>query len=547
MKKAIILILMLLLGAIGLTDAQIMPSVMPYVTPNENTIDAPHNETNGFTCYDCHPNTPGTIVEYPDADTLCTYCHSNPNPGGYFKGPQGAPSVLTHSSDKTSTKYGNWSIRCIDCHWTQRVQVDQNLEERHGQLQLHKYGFDLSSGIYLVTGTIDSFTDDGTAYTTFTYSYPVENKAGWLDYSRWYQKSSNYFPLDFPFSGKERGVILIPDVNQPLVNFEVFYATNNTITVKGSLTSAFPGNTVPPYSTFAIIYGQFIRESVVDNNGIERPIIFFDNSGADSFAINENYPDPDLSPDGICQVCHTMTKYWRQDGTSAGDGVHTDQNGTNCMNCHSHKTGFGVLCYQCHGYPPIESVPNSLSTGGNSGLVEPSTGSQIAGAHGLHIEKGYDCEHCHPYSTGQTPTHPDNSVTIGFPLFGGDIGGGSYDGQTGVNYNAGTTDPLTTVSNNGSKQCGNIYCHSTGQGPTADDPAPSYSTPQWDNPATGACGTCHKTVTGSTLGRIDTGSHAEHLDSSSVVSGCADCHNGVSYDDSTYSSYMHADIMIDAR
>jgi len=88
MKKAIILILMLLLGAIGLTDAQIMPSVMPYVTPNENTIDAPHNETNGFTCYDCHPNTPGTIVEYPDADTLCTYCHSNPNPGGYFKGPK---------------------------------------------------------------------------------------------------------------------------------------------------------------------------------------------------------------------------------------------------------------------------------------------------------------------------------------------------------------------------------------------------------------------------------------------------------------------------
>lgn len=538
MKKAVILILMLLLGTIGLTNAQMLnPNLLPYVDQSAKTLDAPHNGTGGFTCYDCHSSDPSSGVPYTDA--LCTFCHSNPMKEGYFKGQQGAPAVLTHASDLTSTTYGSWSVKCIDCHWV------QGIGEAHGQKQLHYFGPDT----YLVTGMINSFADDYISTTTFYYSNPApaNGKTSWMDFNRWYSKSKNDFQKN-PFSGNERGVILIPDINQPLVNFEVVYATADSITVKGSLSSAFPDNTVSPGNTFAIIYGQFIRETIYDKYGTGKFVKFFDNNGSNSFAFNENLSDYDPAPDGICQVCHTMTKYWRQDGSSAGNGVHANQNGTNCMDCHAHEIGFGSPCYQCHGNPPVESVPNSLSSGGNSGLVDQpaATNSKTAGAHYLHVKtRGYECNQCHFNSTGSSATHRDMSITIGFFLFGGDVEGGLYDGQTGVNYNATNTNPFTSVSNNGSKQCGNIYCHSSGQGSTANNAIPEYSMPQWDNPATGACGTCHKTVTGSALGRIDTGSHASHLDSSSVVKGCGDCHAGAANDGSSYNSPIHINRMID--
>jgi len=42
--------------------------------------------------------------------------------------------------------------------------------------------------------------------------------------------------------------------------------------------------------------------------------------------------------DGICEICHTQTEYYRNDGT--GD---EHQVGENCLNCHSHKNGFMPL------------------------------------------------------------------------------------------------------------------------------------------------------------------------------------------------------------
>lgn len=66
-----------------------------------------------------------------------------------------------------------------------------------------------------------------------------------------------------------------------------------------------------------------------------REVRFLRYTGANSFA------DGDKTYDGICEVCHTQTKYYRRDGTgfvNHSGGVNYD--GKRCIACHSHSTGF---------------------------------------------------------------------------------------------------------------------------------------------------------------------------------------------------------------
>src|SRR6185369_11422460 len=70
---------------------------------------------------------------------------------------------------------------------------------------------------------------------------------------------------------------------------------------------------------------------------------------------------------GLCQVCHTKTKYFL-----AGVPEHTHDT-TGCLACHDHKSPNGGFlsrpakqCDSCHGYPPApRSVPAGFGTLGN--------------------------------------------------------------------------------------------------------------------------------------------------------------------------------------
>jgi predicted CxxxxCH...CXXCH cytochrome family protein len=473
-----------LLILIGLMVLVMAASASAYVLP----IDSPHNSSTNIICGDCHSLF--TIGAYDDS--VCLSCHINDTGGGYTK--NNAPKVVTHSSATTSAKYGVWTNNCISCHWIQNAL--------HGQMQVLFYG----SQAYLVTGTITSITDNGDGTTTFGYGGLVVNKAGWGDFNRWGQKSGN-----------ERGLIMYPNIANNRVNFEVESADATTITVTGGINTAFPG-TVNIGNTLALVYGQFVRSSVSPTGGLGNAVKFFDNTSDNSFANDESGTGTDPNPDGICQVCHTQTLHWRNDGTLAAQGVHSAQNGANCMQCHPHAQGFAPTgaCDSCHGFPPIEDVPNAASTGGNSGYVDnPAlTGTTTAGKHDLHANTmGFGCDTCH---TGGMPASAINnfSIEIGFDIFG--TPGGDYDGRTlplpnGYSYAAG--NPQTNITNSNNMSCTNIYCHSTVQ---ADGGlgAPTYATPTW----TGAvvCGDCHA------INPI-TGSHNPHLGQGY---GCADCHNG---------------------
>ncbi len=70
------------------------------------------------------------------------------------------------------------------------------------------------------------------------------------------------------------------------------------------------------------------------NSGI-KTVVFLNMTGRNSFA------DGDATYDGVCEVCHTTTKYYRNDGTGfANHSGGFNYNGRDCTACHSHVGGF---------------------------------------------------------------------------------------------------------------------------------------------------------------------------------------------------------------
>jgi len=153
-------------------------------------------------------------------------------------------------------------------------------------------------------------------------------------------------------------------------------------------------------------YGKLIRTTIqLDNiTGAIPPktgsknVKFIGATGANSFA------DGDGTYDGICEVCHTKTKYFRNNGTGI-DQNHGGKNGTNCITCHNHANGFlhggggGNGCESCHGHDSgYEYSPGLFSQGAGT-----------TGSHSTHTENDTDdlkgpnvaCNKCH--DTGNFP------------------------------------------------------------------------------------------------------------------------------------------------
>lgn len=85
--------------------------------------------------------------------------------------------------------------------------------------------------------------------------------------------------------------------------------------------------------------------------------------------------------DGVCETCHTQTRYHRN--SAAGD--HTHHAGQQCTICHHHDVGFGSPCVACH-----ESSPTRLATGSHP--------THLRGANGPHLS---DCGVCHGAGASQ--------------------------------------------------------------------------------------------------------------------------------------------------
>ena len=264
--------------------------ILTPVFADQSGIDFPHNSMNGINCSKCHANpysppigdhVPPEFVGTIDDTTwnnVCWSCHGETSPLPYTK---------THSSLTTSDKYGPWSIECKTCHWP------------HHQMQMRAYGPES----FVHTATIDSVTA-----TSIT-------KSGGTPWQE--NEYAGYIVI--PNLNSINGVTYDSSIYDSSYNYRIINNTADTLTVQGTIDLAF----VTPGNTMAIIYGNLIKDTIVTPNSGIKTAKLFENSGPNSFADDETDSGIDPTPEGICQVCHTLTDHWLNNGTVSATGSHT--------------------------------------------------------------------------------------------------------------------------------------------------------------------------------------------------------------------------------
>ena len=306
--------------------------------------DYPHNDTNDIGCESCHylrdgnlPPWSGHVPQNIDDTATNNLCWSCHND-------LQAPYVRTHSSLSTGNKYGDWSMPCTVCH------------DQHKQAQCRMYG----SSAYLYSGI-----SSAVSATEITQA-----GAGWVP-NQW------------------AGMTVIGDVLSSHYSYRVQSNTADTLVVKGPVDQTV----VQVGDNFAIVYGRLVRSTIKSPTSGDRLTKLFANSGDNSFA------DGDNTYDGVCEVCHTQTNHFRNDG-SGPDQHHMNVGGAgglNCISCHSHKTGFA------HG-----------GGAGGQGCGTASTCHGLRGSHPMHVsgvQLSLVCSDCH--NTSSFPLFVDGPEKAG--------------------------------------------------------------------------------------------------------------------------------------
>lgn len=334
-----------------------------------SVIDAPHNETNDIKCGHCHAysvwwqyspaaNNDGTPYAQI-TDGVCNKCHA---PGG------SAPNKISHSwgsmLDIHDTYLGVWETKCLDCH------------NPHYQDQLNWQGTN-GADLFLVSGTIAAGSiqvNPGTNTTTLDYKN-ADAHANWTDPALWSKKSNDGRGLILVISDTAQNTFEISSATQ-LVGIVPGSANGTgTITLQGSLPTSYNAAD----TNFAVIYGQLIKKSIATPTSGAKDVKFFDASltyASDTIGGTADMTaDPIANPpQGICQVCHTKTKYYNNDGKQpdranpAGPRVAAlAHNSTSpCTGCHAISVGFrptnadhtfisnlGTTCANCHNQADI--------------------------------------------------------------------------------------------------------------------------------------------------------------------------------------------------
>ena len=143
------------------------------------------------------------------------------------------------------------------------------------------------------------------------------------------------------------------------------------------------------------------------NSGIRN--VVFVSRGTDAGGIVENsFADADFDAngyyDGVCEVCHTQTKYHRNN--SSGD--HTHKTGRTCTVCHPHSDSFvpaGGACTDCHN-ASVGTAPDAFrNVVGAGGDFANFTSRHVFGG----TATNWDCIVCH--AEGSTTSSGANIST----------------------------------------------------------------------------------------------------------------------------------------
>ena len=242
------------------------------------------------------------------------------------------------------------------------------------------------------------------------------------------------------------GNIVVPNTARADYNYKIIGNTANTLTVKGlvNTTYAAAGNLL------GISYGKFIRATInlsdIGKPAESKTVRLFKPAGVNSFADG----DP-AAIDGICEVCHTQTSAWHNDGTLAGVAAHSGLKGSNCISCHPHSEGFRAVyeCLDCHADAINSRAAVGQQFSGNSHHVQ--TGSTITS------DKCYQC-HWEADATGKLTGHHSAmpGAAVDLVIYGSGTRPETYTaGSTAVAYTAdGSRSQILSINSH----C--LGCHS---------------------------------------------------------------------------------------
>jgi predicted CXXCH cytochrome family protein len=344
-----------------------------------DTLDYPHSYINNISCNSCHfvyGDEPSLLPEWTatepqDIDdtqynTLCWGCHNDIK----------APYQRTHSSLQINASYGDWSVECRVCHHPHRqeqireygdasylssgistsIEIDQPVP---GQSQIYKedagwtddtyqglvvipntvssklkYGYKIlsnTSDTLTVQGRIDlSEVTPGVDTFAIIYGKLIRDKIT-LDFIHTYTSVSTDIPDEYTLveegagwaENQYQGLVVVPDIAKPYHKCTILGNTSDTLTLS------------EPMDLSKVEVGDVFM--IIELKTGDKTVKFFNSTGPKSFA------DGDVTYDGVCEVCHTETTHFRNDGTG-DDPLHLNVGtpaGEDCIRCHSHINGFG--------------------------------------------------------------------------------------------------------------------------------------------------------------------------------------------------------------
>jgi len=336
-------------------------------------------------CSHCHPGGPGN-GNFP----ACTQCHTASGPPYNV---DVAPAKGNHSNALLGTDYDtldNWNVdsqgnpyavTCVNCH------------EPH-----HNNGITGDTGVtdpsYILAEFTGNYAITADSVTTMQISDLVVYDQAWADPATWGAKT-----------GPERGLVLLDTINGTMYWYKVISSDGSTISFVNDGTY-FPQSPINNPQSMSLVYGQFIQDEVGHRNssgGLDDPrSVKF--GGPKTMANDESGTGTDPTPDGICQVCHTQTLFWRNDGTGANHF-----SGQYCTSCHEHDHGFkakGGDCAACH----LTNDPDTDDYVFGNGIMAAVNQAQWEGSgHGLETGSTYavsgnsgagmSCNYCHDYNS----------------------------------------------------------------------------------------------------------------------------------------------------
>ena len=532
-----------------------------------SVIDAPHNESGGVKCGDCHryslwwtfsPAKNSTTPYNQITDGVCDSCHTA----------QGFPNKIPHSAESMQIMHndatGDWSTICIDCHdphhqtqlgWLEPVPPATQPEITEDE-------------IYLAKGSIDT-NPLLIVYNAETHSTQIQYNTTsaqdtWLDPATWPSKTDN-----------DRGLILVVSRATRDDTFEISDATGpeissglsdgaGSITVQGKLATSHAGD------DFGIFYGQLLKQFInTPHSTQERAVKFFDAKNIDYYNTVGGFVDMvNQTPEGICQVCHTKTDYWLENGDlihptrfAGNPDAPTDHNSdSECTYCHVTGDGFQPLnadhtfvsntgttcalchdgadivtdthkrdCFHCHSSPPLLISPFPSTKWPTPAQATRATGN---------------CYDCHSGIEGNFTAHPKANDHSGQVVAASNCTTACHFHQY-KDFTAGTFKDIIN----------DIHAYEAADELSPPDPATpcdtchdltfnsltgSYSgtgelvSPAVPGPAN--CTACHTVVAGDILSHPNRGSHSGQI---VAKAECTRCH------DATLPNPASADPMVD--